>query len=582
MKRVLLSFLTLFTLSFSGITYAAVASSCSASAPSLSGHFEHTTQGYDGLIHVNHQGCDYASVGDVQPIVIVEGEGGVGFNGTVKPTGKTVEEFNKFNSAYMQSQEEYDKTNNTPEKQKERICKIYGCDNSGNPLPEEQTGKSDIKSKTILDPVFPRYDASKPYATNAANFAEAISHFKDIKFSTLSNSYKYRDDMESFYSSLDKFIDATYPVFDLGWIAERSNPEWVFKLNHNKVMEPPRKFLYSQMQISSLPEPVRKNIWEPAYRRQAVYNEYFQTMVDPLAVLSGNGDGAPGQAGQDGRDGVDGKDGRDGVDGKDGLNGRNGIDGKDGLPGEKGDKGDKGDKGEQGDKGEGVDNDELARFHHDSVTASGNIINLLGRIHDAVVASGGSSGSGSPHDAPPLAPGGSSATPGQGAGSSSGSPDGTDSGLLNEVQGFHRDSNENMRKLLEALNGQSQPEQEGDNGNDDIDASSLDDSLDEFSILKQQDLLDYENILNHIKVPEMDISNGFTDMFKGASGTCKPFTFEIKLPQFNGVPLVQRVSMDNFCFFWDTYARGLIDFVFDISAFIACYLTLIRGLRRYE
>lgn len=556
-------------MTLSGFTYAA----CPVSAPQISGHFDNVTQGYDGKIHVSEGGCDYASLDNaLQPIVIVEGAG-VGFNGILKPTGKTSEEFKKYNDSYIQVQQEYENTHSSPD-----ICKIDGCDSSGNPLPESQTGKPDHKATTVLDPVFPVYDPAKSFSTNAANFSEAVKNFKDIKFSSLSNSYKYRDDMYSFGRGLIIFVNKTYPLINVSFA---DGPERDFQIAQNKNIRPARELLFSQIHEESLPQVVRDNyLRTPSYRR-AEYNEYFQTIVDPLAVLSGQGQGT-GQNGKDGIDGADGKDGQDGQNGRDGLNGKDGANGQDGKDGIDGAPGSQGEKGDKGDKGEGVDNEELARFHHDSVMASGQIIGLLGRIHDAVIASGGSQASGS-GGAPSPVQGGSSATDGQAAGSSAGSPDGTDSGLLSEVQGFHHDANENARKLLEALTGQPQPEKPGDNGDDDdIDASSLDDSLDEFSLLKQKDLIDYEGIINNIKVPEMDVSNGFTDMFKGASGVCKPFSFEITLPQFAGPPLRQRMSMDNFCFFWDTYARGLINFSFDIAAFIACYFILMRGMRKYE
>lgn len=364
---------------FSGVNYAA----CFSTGPVISGHFDNAFIGYDGKTHISDAGCDYVSISPIVPTVTVIPDvpdgfsGGMAAEGDFQPTGKTSEEFKKFNDAYIQAQEEYDKTHPSPD-----ICKIDGCDILGNPLSQEETGKSDIKMKTLLDPVFPRYDPAKSYSTNAANFTEANRKFKDVKFSTLSNSYKYRDDMVSFHSSLNSFINQTYPLYDLGWMSHFSDPKWVFKHNHNQQMKAPRELLLSQKNLSILPEIVRDNFWKDPFNRSPLFNEYFQTIVDPLAVLSGSGNNESGQPGNDGVNGADGKDGRDGINGANGKDGINGIDGKDG------------EKGDKGDKGEGVDNDELARFHHDSVVASGNIIGLLGRIHDAVVSSGGSGGSG--------------------------------------------------------------------------------------------------------------------------------------------------------------------------------------------
>lgn len=592
MKGLLFVIISLLLIPFSGVSYAAVISSCSTSGVSISGHFDNVIFGYDGKVHVSSNGCDYVSVGDIQPTSTIEDEqGGTGYDGQLQSTGKTAEEFEKFNSAYMAVQEDFDNKNNSPAQQQERICKVYGCDASGNPLPEDEKINPDYRTKTVLDASFPHYDKSKSYAVNAANFNEAISHFKDYKFSSLSKAYKLRDDMKTYYNDFKQAELSLYPNPNPSdpnscdyWLMP-VDPAGLANFRLCQRQSKLRQEIHKQLNTSLLPSIVQQYIGTHEFNTPASFNEVFQTMVDPLAVLSGNGQGVDGVNGQNGVDGKDGKDGIDGRDGVNGLNGRDGIDGKDGLPGAKGDKGD---KGEQGENGEGVDNEELARFHHDSVVASGNIIDLLGRIHDAVIVSGsGSSPSGSSpvSPSPSMDHGGSSATPGPSTGRPSGSSDGDGSGLLNEVQGFHHDANENARKLIEALSGRDKSGDDADDsdGVDDAeDISSLNDSFDEFALLSDKALLDYENLINNVNVPDMDISKGFTDMFKGAGGACKPFSFEIKLPLSNSRVLTQRVSLDNFCFFWDTYARALLNFSFDISAFIACYLILMRGIRRYE
>lgn len=593
MKGPLFFIILLLLIPFSGVSFAAV-NTCSANAPAISGHFDNVTIGYDGHVHTSHNGCDYVSSGPIDPTVTVipdydDGIGPfVGYDGELKPTGKTAEQFDKYNSSYMATQQDFDNKYNSPEQQKERLCNIYACDASGNLLSDDDKVNPDFKAK-ILDPVFPRYDESKPLSQNAANFGEAIKHFKDYKFSTLSNAYQYRDDLSTSYTKIQQSLNKLFPSPYCGWMRDPSDP--VYTANcaiAERVSQARANFTNQFYNMDNLPKKVTEYLYDHYDRNYTPFSEYFQTMVDPLAVMAGNGkgsDGVNGQNGADGKDGKDGKDGRDGKDGVNGLNGRDGIDGKDGKPGEKGDKGD---KGERGEKGEGVDNEELARFHHDSVVASGNIIDLLGRIHDAVIGSGSSSppsGSSPVSPSPSIDQGGSSATPGQSTGRPSGSSDGNDFGLLNEVQGFHHDANENARKLIEALSGQNKTGDDTDDsdGVDDSDEiNSLNDSAEEFGLLSDKALHDYENLINNVNVPDMDISKGFTDMFKGAGGSCKPFSFEIRIPLYNSRVLAQRVSLDNFCFFWDTYARALLNFSFDIAAFIACYLILMRGIRRYE
>lgn len=596
MKVLLFAIASLFLISFSGVSSAAV-NTCPSTAPAISGHFDNVTIGYDGHVHVSNNGCDYVSTGPIDPVVTVnpdydDGIGpSAGYDGELKPTGKTTEQFEKYNSSYMATEQDFDNKYNTPQQQQERLCKMYACDASGNLLSEDDKVNPDFKAK-ILNPVFPRYDESKPLSQNAANFGESIKHLKDYKFSTLSAAYQYRDDLFTSYDKIRLALDKLFPSPNCGWISDPSDPVYTANCAMAKrISEARGNFARQFYNLDNIPEPVTEYLLNRRLGYQAPSNEYFQTMVDPLAVMAGNGQGSDGVNGQNGADGKDGKDGKDGINGRDGkdgvngLNGRDGIDGKDGQPGEKGEKGD---KGERGEKGEVVDNEELARFHHDSVVASGNIIDLLGRIHDAVIGSGSSSspsGSSPVSPTPPIAPGGSSATPGQSAGRPSGSSDGDDSGLLSEVQGFHHDANENARKLIEALSGQNKTGDDADDsdGVDDSDEiNSLNDSAEEFGLLSDKALHDYENLINNVNVPDMDISKGFTDMFKGAGGTCKPFSFEIRIPLYNSRVLAQRVSLDNFCFFWDTYARALLNFSFDIAAFIACYLILMRGIRKYE
>ncbi|ECO1010163.1 collagen-like protein [Salmonella enterica subsp. enterica serovar Newport] len=590
MKGLLFVIISLLLIPFSGVSYAAVISSCSTSGVSISGHFDNVIFGYDGKVHVSSNGCDYVSAGAIQPTsTIMDEQGGTGYDGQLQSTGKTAEEFEKFNSAYMSAQEDFNNKNNSPEQQKERICQVYGCDASGNPLPEDEKINPDYRTKTVLDVSFPHYDKSKSYAVNAANFNEAISHFKDYKFSSLSKAYQFRDDMKNYYNDFSQTELSLYPnPNSCGYWLTPKDPAELAKFRLCIQQAKAREEMHKQINTSLLPSVVQQYIDAHELNTPASFNEVFQTMVDPLAVLSGNSQGVDGVNGQNGADGKDGKDGKDGINGRDGKDGVNGLNGRDGVDGKDGQSGEKGDKGDPGETGEGVDNEELARFHHDSVVASGNIIDLLGRIHDAVIGSGSSSppsGSSPVSPSPSIDQGGSSATPGQSTGRPSGSSDGDGSGLLNEVQGFHHDANENARKLIEALSGQNKTGDDADDsdGIDDSDeVSSLNDSLDEFALLSDKALLDYENLINNVNVPDMDISKGFTDMFKGAGGACKPFSFEIKLPLSNSRVLTQRVSLDNFCFFWDTYARALLNFSFDISAFIACYLILMRGIRKYE
>lgn len=377
---------------FSGFNYAA----CLSAGPVISGHFDNGFIAHDGTIHISDAGCDYVSVRPVTPTVTVIPDvpdglsGGMAAEGDFKPTGKTADEFKKYNDGFIQAEKEYNKSHLSPD-----VCKIDGCDIFGNPLPENESGKPDQKTTTVLDPSFPEYDSSKPYSTNAANFTEAIRHFKDIKFSTLSQSYNYRDNLISFKQHLDSFVNETYPLMTECWMS--GTPDCDFYFNHNKQMKASRALLHSQQNLSLLPKVISDNFYPDYYTgmRASEFNEYFQTLVDPLAVLDGQGQGL-GQNGADGKDGVNGADGKDGKDGRDGLNGVNGkdgVNGQDGKDGVDGAPGAPGEKGDKGDKGEGVDNEELARFHHDSVVASGSIINLLGRIHDAVVASGGSGAS---------------------------------------------------------------------------------------------------------------------------------------------------------------------------------------------
>lgn len=596
MKGLLFFITFLLLIPFSGVSYAAV-NTCPANSPVISGHFDNVTIGYDGHVHTSHNGCDYVSSGPVNPVVTVipDSDDGIGpsagYDGELKPTGKTTEEFEKFNSTYMATEQDFENKYNSHQQQQERLCKMYACDASGNLLSDDEKVNPDFKTK-ILDPTFPRYDVSKSLSQNSANFGESIKRFKDYKFSTLSNAYNYRDDLLKSYDTITNELYKLFPSPPCGGWLRPTDPQGIANCAIADRQSNARAAFTNQFyNVDNLPSDVSRFLSNRTYGYQTTFNEYFQTMVDPLAVMAGNGQGSDGVNGQNGADGKDGKDGRDGLNGRDGkdgangLDGRDGIDGKDGQPGEKGDKGD---KGERGEKGEGVDNEELARFHHDSVVVSGNIIDLLGRIHDAVIGSGSSSlpsGSSPVSPSPSIDQGGSSATPGQSTGRPSGSSDGNDSGLLNEVQGFHHDANENARKLIEALSGQNKTGNDTDDsdGVDDSDEiNSLNDSAEEFGLLSDKALHDYENLINNVNVPDMDISKGFTDMFKGAGGACKPFSFEIRIPLYNSRVLAQRVSLDNFCFFWDTYARALLNFSFDIAAFIACYLILMRGIRRYE